>query len=69
VHPVLSTASSKRPSGVAAELEWDLVAELGDAAMAEAFGVLGPAMPQASLFPTMADPDRRENCIEGPLFL
>jgi hypothetical protein len=35
VQPVLSVASSKRPSGVPAELEWLL---LGDAAMAVAFG-------------------------------
>ena len=45
VHPLLSVASSKRPSGVAAELERDLVAELGDAAMAEAFGEYGPGVP------------------------
>jgi hypothetical protein len=31
--PILSIVSSKMPSGVAAELERDLVAELGDAAM------------------------------------
>ena len=39
VQPVLSVASSKRPSGVPAELEWLL---LGDAAMAVAFGATRP---------------------------
>lgn len=39
VQPVLSVASSKRPSGVPAELERLL---LGDAAMAVAFGATRP---------------------------
>lgn len=53
MHPVLSVASSKRPSGVAAELERDLVAELGDAAMAEAFGETARPYTKGSLFPTV----------------
>ncbi len=46
VQPVLSVGSSKRPSGVAAELERDLVAELGDAAMKTHSEPFGPGMPQ-----------------------
>lgn len=41
---VLSVVSSKRPSGVAGELEWDRVAESGDAiaSLAESFGATRP---------------------------
>ena len=64
MHPVLSVASSKRPSGVAAELERDLVAELGDAAMAEAFGETARPYTKGSLFPTVGQPEP-EKCEEG----
>ena len=44
--PMLSICSSKMASGVAAELERDRVAELGDAAMKTHSEPLGPGMPQ-----------------------
>jgi hypothetical protein len=52
------SGSSKIPSGVAAELERDRVAELGDAAMGETFGTTraGPVMPQCRKFPTCLAP-------------
>ena len=50
----LSVASSKRPSGVAAELEW----LLGDAAMGDAFGATRPGdATERGCFPTVAMPE------------
>jgi hypothetical protein len=46
---VLSDDSSKRPSGVAAELEWDRVTELGEAAI-EAAGQTRPGLAITSKF-------------------
>jgi hypothetical protein len=66
VQPVLSVASSKRPSGVPAELEWLL---LGDTAMAVAFGATRPGHATGvGIFLTLAMPDllRRLSC---PLFI
>jgi len=44
--PILSIGSSKMPSGVAAELERDRVAVLGDAAMERHSESHGPVMPR-----------------------
>ena len=57
VQAELSVVSSKRPSGVAAELEWDRVAELGDAAMADTFGATRPGhATRVEIFPHLPRP-------------
>ena len=68
VQRVLSDASSKRPSGVAAELEWLL---LGDAAMAIACGTNRPGHATKRCFPTLAMPRsaRPSSVVRPPLCL
>jgi len=58
--PILSIGSSKMASGVAAELERDRVAELGDAAMRGIRSYAGRSCHDVELFPRLSWQSKKE---------